>query len=105
MEEKNRWKLLLEKLDMNQTQLADKVGVNKSHISKLVSGQTNASERLLFAVEKKCGVSRLWIKTGEEPMFLVESDARRRVLGLAEGLNDEQARAVSAFIRLLHEEE
>lgn len=105
MEEKNRWKLLLEKLDMNQTQLADKVGVNKSHISKLVSGQTNASELLLFAVEKKCGVSRLWIETGEGPMFLVESDARRRVLELAEGLNDEQARAVSAFIRLLHEEE
>lgn len=49
--EENRWKLLLEELGMSQVRFAERVGVGKSHVSKLVSGKANASELMLFAVE------------------------------------------------------
>lgn len=104
MEEKNRWKLLLEELGMSQVRFAEKIGVGKSHISKLVSGHANASELMLFAVEQKFGVNQKWLENGEEPMFSDASAERRRVLELVEGLTDDQAKAVSAFIRCLREE-
>lgn len=104
MEEKNRWKLLLEELGMSQVRFAEKVGVGKSHVSKLVSGHANASELLLFAVEQKFGVNPEWLEGGEGPMFSDVSAERRRVLELVEGLSDDQAKAVSAFIRLMREE-
>ena len=105
MEEKNRWKLLLEELGMSQARFAERVGVGKSHVSKLVSGKANASELLLLAVEQKFGVNPRWLEVGEAPMFLEASAERRRVLELVEGLTDDQAKAVSAFIRCLREEE
>lgn len=104
VEETNRWKLLLDELGMSQVRFAEKVGVGKSHISKLVSGDANASGLLLFAVEQKFGVSPEWLEDGEGPMFSDVSAERRRVLELVDGLTDEQAKAVSAFIRCLREE-
>lgn len=104
MEETNRWKQLLEELGMSQVRFAEGLGVGKSHISKLVSGTANASELLLFAVEQKFGVNPEWLESGEGPMFSDVSAERRRVLELVEGLTDDQAKAVSAFIRLMREE-
>ncbi len=56
-------------LDLSQEDFGSRLGVTKTAISRLESGNRNITEQMLRAICREFGASYLWLTTGEGSMF------------------------------------
>lgn len=110
MNQCERIKLILQENKLKQKQLATEIGVSESYISILLKNPTiNLSQSLATLIEEKYGYNAEWILHGTEPKIKQISKNRslselhQKALAQLEKMNDEQVKAVLAFINSLDE--
>lgn len=108
MELKDRISIIIKENHLKQKELAALMGVTESYVSTLLSGRNkNISVSVANLIEEKLGYSAHWLLTGEEPKCKQISrnpnlsNIHRRVILQLEEMNDEQIKAVLAFINSL----
>lgn len=52
-----------------QVKFADKIGISRTGLQKLISGENNPSEQTIRAICSEFGISRRWLETGEGEMY------------------------------------
>ena len=65
-----RLKRLRKTLGLSQEEMGKKIGVGKTSISKLESGENNPSERTVLLICTTFNVNETWLRTGEGEMFI-----------------------------------
>ena len=60
----DRLRYLIDKEKMTQAQFANKLGVNPSNLSKVLSGKLPFSESLINRIVVDMGISKNWLRDG-----------------------------------------
>lgn len=110
MSQCERIKQILKENTLKQKQFASTIGVSESYISKLLKDpEIRLSQSLAILIEEKYGYNAKWILDGTDPKFKQISknkslsEIHQKALAQLEKMNDEQVRAVLAFIHSLEE--
>ncbi len=110
MNQCDRIKQILKENGLKQKQFAYTIGVTESYISKLLKDPNiRLSQSLATLIEEKYGYSAEWILNGTEPKLKQISknkslsEIHQKALSQLEKMNDEQVKAVLAFINSLDE--
>ena len=61
--------------DLNNNQFAEKIGIDKSNVSKIYNGQRTIGEGIVNKIVVSCNVSKEWLLTGKGEMFPRNSSA------------------------------
>ena len=108
----DRLNLIIHENGLKQKQFAAEIGVTESYISKLLKNpELNSSQSLAALIEEKYGYRAEWVTTGEGPKLKQVSKDKtlsalhQRALAQLEKMNDEQIKAVLAFINSLEDVE
>ena len=108
MNQCDRLRLLLQENKLKQKQLAAELGVSESYISKLLKDPNiRLSQSLATLIEEKYGYRADWVLNGEEPKLKQVSkhkglsELHQKALTQLEKMNDNQIKAVLAFINSL----
>lgn len=109
MNQCDRIKLILQENKLKQKQLAAEIGVTESYISKLLKDpDIRLSQSLASLIEEKYGYNANWVLNGQEPKLKQFSknkdlsELHQKALSQLEKMNDEQVKAVLAFINSLN---
>ena len=70
----DRIKLIRKEEGLNQTQFAEKLGLQRTIISLCESGKRNFSERTLKDIAAEFHINLEWLRTGEGDMYDEESE-------------------------------
>ncbi|EGT4205780.1 XRE family transcriptional regulator [Clostridioides difficile] len=75
-----RIKILIEKENIKQVEFAEKIKVDQSYISKLLSSKSTLipSERVVDDICQKFNVNKEWVETGTGEMY-IENKCNRNV--------------------------
>ena len=73
MTQNERVKEIRKTLGLTLEKFGEKLGVQKSAISKIEKGENNLTDQMQKAICREFGVDYIWLTTGEGEMF-VESD-------------------------------
>ena len=110
MSQCDRIKQVLNENGLKQKQFASVIGVTESYISKLLKNpDIRLSQSLATLIEEKYGYNAEWILNGTEPKLKQISknnslsEIHQKALAQLEKMNDEQVKAVLAFINSLEE--
>lgn len=110
MNQCDRIRQILKENNLKQKQFASAIGVTESYISKLLKKpDIRLSQSLAVLIEEKYGYNAEWILNGTEPKLrqisknTSLSEAHQKALAQLEKMNDEQVKAVLAFINSLDE--
>lgn len=105
-----RIKLILQENGLKQKELASDIGVSESYISMLLKKpDINLSLSLAALIEEKYGYNAEWVLHGTEPKIKqisknrTLSEIHQKALAKLEKMNDDQVKAVIAFINSLDE--
>ena len=108
MNQCDRLKLILQENKLKQKQLATELGITESYICKLLKDPNiRLSQSLATIIEEMYGYHADCILNGEEPKLKqvsknkALSEFHQRALAQLEKMNDEQVKAVLAFINSL----
>lgn len=69
-----RIKLVYQHSKMTQTAFANKIGISRTALQKLQSGENNPSEQTIRAICREFSIRRQWLEEGVEPMFVPEAE-------------------------------
>ena len=61
--------MILEKNNCKKVVFAERLKIDQSYVSQLVSGKRSPSERLLESICREFNVNRTWLETGEGEML------------------------------------
>ena len=61
--------VLLDALKMKKVRFAQRLNIDQSYVSQLVSGKRNPSDRTVADICREFHVSELWLRTGQGEMF------------------------------------
>ncbi len=110
MNQCDRIRQILKENKLKQKQFAFAIGVTESYISKLLKDpDIRLSQSLAVLIEEKYGYNAEWILNGTEPKLKQISkdkslsETHQKALAQLEKMNDEQVKAVLAFINSLDE--
>ncbi len=108
MNQCDRLRLILQENNLKQKQLAAELGVTESYISKLLKDPSiRLSQSIATLIEEKYGYHVNWILNGDEPKLKQISknkglsELHQKALAQLEKMNDDQVKAVLAFINSL----
>jgi len=68
---------ILDILNINQSELAKRLGLSRAVISEFTNGSREPSKEFILSLNKKLGISVDWFITGEGEMFLPGKDPRK----------------------------
>lgn len=110
MNQCDRIRQILKENKLKQKQFASVIGVTESYISKLLKDpDIRLSQSLATLIEEKYGYNAEWVLNGTEPKLKQISkdkslsEIHQKALAQLEKMNDEQVKAVLAFINSLDE--
>ncbi|MBD5526628.1 MAG: helix-turn-helix transcriptional regulator [Lachnospiraceae bacterium] len=110
MNQCDRIRQILKENKLKQKQFASVIGVTESYISKLLKDPNiRLSQSLAVLIEEKYGYNSEWILYGNEPKLKQISkdkslsELHQKALAQLEKMNDEQVKAILAFINSLDE--
>lgn len=110
MNQCDRIRQILKENKLKQKEFASVIGVTESYISKLLKDpDIRLSQSLAVLIEEKYGYSAEWVLNGTEPKLKQISkdkslsEIHQKALAQLEKMNDEQVKAVLAFINSLDE--
>lgn len=105
MNQCDRIRQILKENKLKQCQLTSTIGVTESYICKLLKDpNVKLSQHIAFLIEEKYGYNAKWILTETEPKLKQFnknhslSEIHLRAIRQIANLNNEQAKAVLAFI-------
>ena len=101
----NRIKLLRKTLGLTQENFAQKIGITKSSVSLLESGQNKASSQTIYILCKEFNVNEKWLRNGTGEMFNDEDKELEYYLGQISADSDEFKRSLIKNICKLSPEE
>lgn len=99
-----RLKNLRNTLGINQADFAAKVGVSRSAISRLESGDINFTEQMIISICREFNVNRAWLVEGVGDMFTNLPETILDELALQFDLSVEEKELVADFCNLSREE-
>lgn len=71
MENKNKRLLeIMKVLNLNQTELADKLDIKQPDISKMVNGKKSVGDSVCYSIICNLSINPKWLEYGEEPMTI-----------------------------------
>lgn len=110
MNQCDRIRQILKENKLKQKEFASVIGVTESYISKLLKDpDIRLSQSLAVLIEEKYGYNAEWVLNGTEPKLKQVSkdkslsEIHQKALAQLEKMNDEQVKAVLAFINYLDE--
>lgn len=110
MNQCDRIKLILQENKLKQKELAAEIGVTESYISVLLKKpDVRLSRSIATLIEERYGYSIDWVLSGAEPKLKqisknrALSELHQKALVQLEQMNDNQVKAVLAFINSLDE--
>lgn len=110
MNQCDRIRQILKDNKLKQKEFASVIGVTESYISKLLKDPNiRLSQSLAVLIEEKYGYNAEWVLNGTEPKLKQISkdkslsELHQKALAQLEKMNDEQVKAVLAFINSLDE--
>lgn len=110
MNQCDRIRQILKENKLKQKGFASVIGVTESYISKLLKDpDIRLSQSLAVLIEEKYGYNAEWVLNGTEPKLKQVSkdkslsEIHQKALAQLEKMNDEQVKAVLAFINSLDE--
>lgn len=71
---KERIKAVQQHTKMTQTAFADKIGISRTALQKLQSGENNPSEQTIRAICREFNIRRQWLEEGIGDMFVPEAE-------------------------------
>lgn len=71
---KERIKAVQQHTKMTQTAFADKIGISRTALQKLQSGENNPSEQTIRAICREFSIRRQWLEEGIGDMFVPEAE-------------------------------
>lgn len=95
-----RLKKLRKRLGLSQEDFAIKVGVSRSAISRLESGNINFTEQMIISICREFNVNRAWLVEGVGDMFTNLPETILDELVLRFELSDEEKKLVTDFCSL-----
>lgn len=108
MNQCERIKLIIQENKLKQKELAAEIGVTESYISVLLKKpEVHLSRSVAILIEEKYGYNVDWILNGTEPKIKrfnknrALSEFHQKALAQLEKMNDDQVKAVLAFINSL----
>ena len=99
-----RFKEMRKALGLGQVRLAEELGLSKSLVGQIETGERVLREPLIKLICLKYGVSESWLRTGEGEMFDAPAEPALSAVAQRYGLTDEQRRLVEAYLHLTHAE-
>ena len=110
MNQCDRIRQILKENKLKQKEFASVIGVTESYISKLLKDpDIRLSQSLAVLIEEKYGYNAEWVLNGTDPKLKQVSkdkslsEIHQKALAQLEKMNDEQVKAVLAFINSLDE--
>lgn len=110
MNQCDRIKLIIDDNHLKQKQFATEIGISESYVSMLLKNPNiNLSQPLATLIEEKYGYNVEWILHGKLPKKKnasknkTLSELHQKALSQLESMNDDQMKAVLAFISSLNE--
>lgn len=64
-----RFRQLRKCLELSQEEFAKRIGIGKTAVSKIESGENNPSEQTIMLICSNFAVNEIWLRTGEGEMF------------------------------------
>ena len=95
-----RLKELRISLGLNQSEIAVKIGVSRSAISRLESGDINFTEQMIISICREFNVNRAWLVEGVGDVFTNIPETILDELALQYDLSDEERQIVADFCSL-----
>ena len=91
-------------LDLSQAKFAERLGVSRSGITKIVNGNNVVTEQMKASICSIFGVSKKWLETGEGEMFSASDDLGAELGRLFAEKNDFAKSLLLSFAKLGPEE-
>lgn len=83
---KNRIKAIRDHFNLNQEEFGERIGVKRSTITNYETGSRVPLDTVIVSICKEFGVSRAWLESGVEPMFVeAEDEDLKRITRAMEG--------------------
>lgn len=79
----NRIKIVRQGAGLSMEQFAQKIGVTRSSISKIESGQNNPSDQTLMLICREFNINEDWLRTGEGEMKIEDCQEERFAMNVA----------------------
>lgn len=112
MSQCDRIRTIIDDNHLKQKQFALEIGISESYVSMLLKNpDINLSQHLAALIEEKYGYNIEWILHGKLPIKKYSgknktlSELHQKALSQLEKMNDDQVKAVLAFISSLNEVE
>ena len=97
---KERLKLLRKQLGISQSDLAKRIGVTRSAVSRLESGDINFTEQMVKSICRELNVNYDWFKDGDGEMFEAIPDGLVDELSQEFDLDDLDRRIILGYLQL-----
>ena len=69
---------LRKKLHLSQLDFGKKISVSRSHVALLEKSQRTVNDRHIRLISSTFSVNPVWLRTGEENMFITQEDVETR---------------------------
>ena len=97
----DRIKFLRKSLNLTLEKFGEKIGVQKSAVSKLEKGHVNPTEQMIKSICREFNVNETWLRTGEGEMF-VDMDTEDELMRWAgEVLSGSDTSFQKRFVKML----
>lgn len=102
----NRLKQVMEELDINQSELVRRTGINKGALSSYISGRYIPKQRAIYALASALDVSEPWLMGYDVPKNRVEdsntslSPNEKNLLDIYRDLDDKGQHTVDTVARM-----
>ena len=96
---------ILKEQNLNQKELSSLLGLSQGYMSGILKGRNkNLSPSTAMLIEEKFGYATEWVLTGQTPKYKRRlSEEQKQLIAQVETLEENEVRAVLAFIRILGE--
>lgn len=99
MTQGERVKEVRKSLDLTLDKFGEKLGVQKSAISKIEKGENNLTEQMTKAICREFGVDYIWLTTGDGEMFVdSDDDFQNRIDRIMQGEGDARKNIFKALL-------
>lgn len=99
-----RIKKVLKESGLTQIKFAERIGISRTGLQKLISGENNPSEQTIQMICIKFCIDPVWLKNGEGEMKLPKPDDDNLVDRVMTGENEFAKNVMKAFAKLDDEE-
>lgn len=100
MTQNERVKAVRKELHMTMDVFSDRIGVNKSSLSRLEAGSISLSNQMAKAICREFNVSEEWLRTGEGEMFQQTADDYIMQKCREHGFTDREERLLRLLVNL-----